>query len=145
MPTPLSFNEAVDLIVKEDSRYDAESYVFLRDALDVTLKKRKKAKKESVSSHVSADELLEGFRLHAIKEFGPMAPTVFGYWGLHSCEDVGNLVFNLVKAGIFAKTDQDTMDAFRSGFDFDEAFVTPFRPNGKLLSAEGAGGVGNIQ
>ncbi|HEY5793155.1 MAG TPA: Minf_1886 family protein [Chthoniobacterales bacterium] len=142
MPSALTFNEAVDLLVQEDSRYDAEAYTFLRDALETTLKKRKKSKKETAGSHVSADELLDGFRLHALKEFGPMTPTVLGYWGVRTCEDVGHLVFNLVKAGIFAKTDQDTMDAFRAGFEFEAAFVTPFRPTGKLLSAGGAGGVG---
>lgn len=142
MSTALSFNEAVELLVREDSRYDAEAYIFLRDALDATLKKRKKAKKEGAGSHVSADELLEGFRIHAIKEFGPMTPTVLGYWGVRSCEDIGNLVFNLVKSNVFAKTDQDTMDAFRTGFDFEEAFVLPFRPAGKLLSAGGGSAVG---
>lgn len=142
MSNALSFNEAVDRLIQDDSRYDAEAYIFLRDALEATLKKRKKAKKEGGSSHVSADELLDGFRQHAVKEFGPMTPTVLGYWGVRSCEDVGNLVFNLVKANIFAKTDQDTMDAFRAGFDFEEAFVLPFRPTGKLLSAGGGEGVG---
>ena len=45
------FQEAVDKIFKDDSRYHAESYVFLRDALEATLKRRKKARKET-SSHV---------------------------------------------------------------------------------------------
>jgi uncharacterized repeat protein (TIGR04138 family) len=38
------------------------------------------------------------------------------------------MVFNLVKAGIFGKTDEDTAESFRDVFDFRDAFVAPFRP-----------------
>lgn len=137
----IGFQEAVEKIQKEDSRYHAEAYAFLRDALDATLKRRKKAKKE-VPAHVSAAELLEGFRLHGLQECGPMAITVFDYWGLRSCEDVGNMVFNLVRIGVFGKTDDDTLESFRAGYDFQEAFVAPFRPDPENLSEPGPGVVG---
>jgi uncharacterized repeat protein (TIGR04138 family) len=81
---------------------------------------------------------LEGFRRHALKEFGPMAETVFEYWGVRSCEDVGRMVFNLVKAGVFGKTDQDTMEAFRRGYDFHEAFTVPFLPQSEISSEAAA-------
>ncbi|MFZ0616916.1 MAG: Minf_1886 family protein [Chthoniobacterales bacterium] len=50
------------------------------------------------SSHVMAGELLEGLRLQALREFGPMAVTVLEYWGVKSSRDVGQMVFNLVEA-----------------------------------------------
>jgi uncharacterized repeat protein (TIGR04138 family) len=77
---------------------------------------------------------LEAFRVHGLKEFGPMALTVLEYWGVRSCEDVGQMVFNLVNAGVFGKTDADTLDSFRNVYDFHDAFSAPFRPPGKLLS-----------
>ncbi len=40
----LDFGEKLDLIVQQDPRYDREAYLFLRDALDYTIKLRKKAK-----------------------------------------------------------------------------------------------------
>ncbi len=129
----VSFSEALDQIVAKDPRYDREAYAFLRDALDFTIKKHRKTHKSEVVD-VSAADLLDGFRLYALKEFGPMAAAVLGYWGVRSCEDVGNLVFNLVEANVFSKTDRDTREAFRNGFDFDEAFCEPFRPQGKKLS-----------
>jgi len=137
----IGFQEAVEKISREDTRYHVEAYAFLRDALDATLKRRKKSKKD-VPSHVSAAELLEGFRLHSLQECGPMAITVFEYWGVRSCEDVGNLVFNLVNAGVFGKTDDDTLESFRAGYDFQEAFVAPFRPDPVNLSETGSGTVG---
>jgi uncharacterized repeat protein (TIGR04138 family) len=136
------FQEAVDKVVKEDTRYSAEAYVFLRDALEATLKRRKKARKEATPSHVGAAELLDGFRMHGLQEFGPMAITVLNYWGVRSSEDVGNMVFNLVGAGIFGKTEEDTIESFREGYDFADAFVVPFRPNPEQLSEIDPGVVG---
>jgi uncharacterized repeat protein (TIGR04138 family) len=137
----VGFQEALERIFANDSRYHTDAYLFLRDALEATLKRRKKARKDS-SGHVAAAELLEGFRLHSLQEFGPMAITVFDYWNVHSSEDIGNMVFNLVQVGIFGKTDEDTPESFREGYDFVEAFVLPFRPAPEKLSATGSGVVG---
>jgi len=128
----VSFSEALDSVIARDQRYDREAYVFLRDALEFTLKKRRKAQKQG--NDVPAEELLDGFRLYALKEYGPMARLVLDYWGVRACDDVGNLVFNLVEANVFSKTDRDTSEEFRHGFDFDEAFSAPFRPERKNLS-----------
>ena len=121
------FQEAVETVCQEDRRYHPEAYDFLRDSLEGTIKRRKKSKKEP-GPHVGAAELLDGFRIHALAEFGPMALMVLDYWGVVSTGDVGQMVFNLVQAGIFGKTDEDTTESFRDVFDFREAFVAPFRP-----------------
>jgi uncharacterized repeat protein (TIGR04138 family) len=137
----IGFQEAVETVCHDDKRYHAEAYVFLKASLEATIKRRKKSRKEA-SLHVGAKELLDGFRLQALEEFGPMALMVLSYWGVEATEDVGHLVFNLVKAGVFGKTDEDTIESFRDGFDFREAFVTPFRPLGNPPSVETLQGVG---
>lgn len=121
------FQEAVETVCQDDRRYQPEAYAFLRDSLEGTIKRRKKSKKEP-GPHVGAVELLDGFRIHALAEFGPMALMVLNYWGVMCTADVGQMVFNLVQAGIFGKTDEDTTESFRDVFDFREAFVAPFRP-----------------
>ena len=113
-----------------DDRYDSEAYAFVRDALDFTIKLRKKGSKDEAQRHVSGQELLEGVRQYALKEFGPMVMTVFSYWGIHKCEDVGNIVFNLINKEIFGKSDHDSINDFKNGFNFREAFVDPFLPSG---------------
>jgi uncharacterized repeat protein (TIGR04138 family) len=123
----IGFAEALDSIVASDPRYHRDAYVFLRDALDYTTKQQKKTKGASVR-HVAGPELLEGVRQYALKEFGPMVVTVLSYWGVRSCEDVGNMVFNLIGAGIFGKTEEDSIDDFKNVFDFQDAFVKPFAP-----------------
>ena len=123
----IGFAEALDSIVTSDPRYQRDAYIFLRDALDFTTKQQKKVKGATVR-HVSGPELLEGVRRYALKEFGPLVMTVFDSWGIHSCEDVGNMVFNLIEAGIFGKTEEDSIDDFKNVYDFGEAFVKPFAP-----------------
>ena len=137
----IGFQEAVEAVSREDHRYHHEAYLFLRDSLEATIKRRKKARKD-VSGHVAAPELLEGFRLHALSEFGPMAMTVLEYWGVGSGEDVGHMVFNLVQAGVFGKTDDDTIESFRGGYDFHSAFVAPFLPGKNPLNNPPSDGVG---
>ena len=129
------FQEAVETVCQEDRRYHPEAYAFLRDSLEGTIKRRKKSKKEP-GPHVGAAELLDGFRIHALAEFGPMALMVLDYWGVVSTGDVGQMVFNLVRAGIFGKTDEDTTESFRDVFDFREAFVAPFRPLSGTLNED---------
>lgn len=121
-----SFSDCVDQILVDDTRYERDAYFFLRDALEATTKAKRHGKVQP-GTHVTPSELLDGFRKHTLREFGPMGVTVLEYWGIHSCEDVGHMVFNLVGAGVFGKTDHDSIDEFRGGYDFDEAFVRPFR------------------
>jgi uncharacterized repeat protein (TIGR04138 family) len=123
----IGFAEALDSIVATDKRYHRDAYVFLRDALDYTTKQQKKSKGSGVR-HVAGPELLEGLRAYALKEFGPMVVTVFSHWGIERCEDIGNMVFNLIDAGIFGKTEQDSIDDFKEVYDFGDAFLKPFRP-----------------
>jgi uncharacterized repeat protein (TIGR04138 family) len=127
----IGFAEALDSIVASDPRYQREAYIFLRDALDFTTKQQKKAKGTTVR-HVSGPELLEGVRQYALKEFGPMVVTVFENWGIRSCEDIGHMVFNLIGAGIFGKTDQDSIEDFKAVYDFRDAFVKPYAPEKKV-------------
>jgi uncharacterized repeat protein (TIGR04138 family) len=123
----IGFSEALDSIVASDPRYSRDAYVFLRDALDFTTKQQKKLKGTTVR-HVSGPELLDGVRQYALKEFGPMVMTVFAYWGLHTSQDIGHMVFNLIGAGIFGKTDEDSIEDFKNVYQFDDAFVKPFEP-----------------
>ena len=126
------FSAAVDTIIAADSRYERDAYLFVRDALEHTTKQKKKARTEMAAEHhVSGQQLLEGVRLYALQQFGPMVPTVFEHWRVRSCEDIGTIVFNLIEAREFGKSDQDTLEDFRRGYDFDDAFVKPFRPDAK--------------
>jgi uncharacterized repeat protein (TIGR04138 family) len=42
--------------------------------------------------------------------------------GIFKCEDFGEMVFNLVRAGLLAKQKTDSRADFQGGYDFDTAF-----------------------
>ncbi len=122
----MTFNEAVEIALAQNPRYGRDAYGFLREVLSVTMKRRGKSKID-LEGHVSAAEILEAFRLHVLKEFGPMALTVLSYWGIHAPMDVGNMVFALVDAKFLTKNEEDTVESFRAGPSFAEIFSQPFQ------------------
>ena len=121
------FESAVAAAIAKDPRYHADGYAFVRDALDYTLKQTR-SQPGVHDRHVSGQEVLEGFRLLALQEFGPMALTLLQEWGIQRCEDVGQIVFNLIEQGIFGRSPTDAREDFRSFYDFDQAFNEPFLP-----------------
>lgn len=129
-----NFDEALDQIVAKDPRYLRDAYVFVREALDYTQKVVTKAGREAREGskdeirHVSGNELLAGIRSFALEQFGPMTLTVLNEWGLHRCEDFGEIVFNMVDNHLLAKTKDDSRADFKGGYNFEEAFRQPFLP-----------------
>ncbi len=125
-----TFHETLERVVTRDERYSREAYGFLREALEFTQKRRRKSR-ASASTHVSPTELLNGFRDYSLRQFGPMGVTVLDHWGIRSTGDVGRMVFNLIEAGIFGRSEDDRLEDFENKFSFEEAFVIPFRPTRK--------------
>jgi uncharacterized repeat protein (TIGR04138 family) len=126
----LNFEDILNRIVEQDKRYQKDAYLFLREALEFTQKSISKANKNQVR-HITGQELLNGIREYALAVFGPMTMTVFEEWGIKSCEDFGNMVFLMVENNLLRKTEQDRLEDFKQGYDFEEAFRKPFLPSGK--------------
>jgi uncharacterized repeat protein (TIGR04138 family) len=124
-----SFEEAIEQIATQDLRYNREAYFFLREALDHTHRITGKPPKKNQVRHVSGQELLNGIREYALQQFGPMTLTVLEEWGIKLCEDFGEIVFNMVESKLLAKTEQDSREDFRNGYDFHDAFRKPFLPS----------------
>ena len=123
-----SFQEAVLAICQKDARYHPDAYDFLVEALDVTVKEIR-TRQPDHDRHISGKELLDGIKEFALDEFGPLAFTVFAEWGIHSTEDFGEIVFNLVEAGRLGKTESDSREDFKDGYRFADVFVKPFEPH----------------
>jgi uncharacterized repeat protein (TIGR04138 family) len=124
------FAEIVTLICKEDARFDRKAYDFVRVGLDHTVKelRKKDAARAEKSRHVSGPELLEGLRVYALEQFGPLTKTVLEAWGVRRCRDFGEIVFNLIEYNVFSKTESDRREDFSDIYDFEDAFVKPFQP-----------------
>ena len=130
------FKESIMKICSVDDRYHPDAYLFVREALDCAVTAMKK-KAQGPERHVSGPELLEAFKLFALQEFGPMAITVLSEWGIRRTEDVGEIVFSLVREGRLGKTEKDSIDDFKDVYDFDAVFGKPYRPEKTKPSGAG--------
>ena len=120
------FAEAVARLCARDRRYAPEAYLFLHEGLMRTLKNVQE--KEKKPRQITGAELSAGLREYALDQYGPLAMTVLGRWGLRTTRDFGEIVFLLLEAGLLGKTEEDKIEDFDDLFDFDAAFRAPFRP-----------------
>ena len=58
--------------------------------------------------------------------------------GRQSCQDFGEIVFNMVEIGLLAKTEKDARADFQNGYDFTDAFRKPYWPASRLRQASAA-------
>lgn len=114
---PRDLGEAIrKRVLAKDGRFPLEAYRFLYEALDHTIHRVGERR------HVSGRELLDGVRDLAVRQFGPLGRMVFNRWNVRRSEDFGDMVFNLVDAGLMTRQETDSREDFQNGFDFDEAF-----------------------
>ena len=136
----VNFDEVLEKILIKDRRYQRDAYIFVREALDHTQKLAAKSRSETPAeptgrlidtkqNHVTGQQLLEGIRQYALEQFGPMAQTVLHEWGIRTCEDFGEIVFNMLESSLLTKTKKDSREHFRGGYDFFDAFRRPFLPS----------------
>lgn len=105
-------------VVRRQSLYRQGAYEFVRESVVYASRVV-----FATGTHVSGGQLLEALRKLARERYGVMAREVFGHWGIRATEDVGEIVFQLVDAGILSKTEEDSLDDFRDVFDLDVAFA----------------------
>lgn len=109
-------SSAMDELMKREPRYSADAYGFVMDALAYTVKQIGERR------HITGHELLYGIRDLALDSWGLMARKVLNSWGVRTTDDFGEIVFNMVSAGLLSKTEQDDKNDFKSVYGFVEAF-----------------------
>ncbi len=113
-------------VASKDGRYSIEAFRFLFEALEDSIQLAGKAQAEGPERHVTGQEVLAGMRSLAERAFGPLSAEVWRSWGIHSSLDWGRIVFLLVDAGLLARREEDSIEDFREGFDFDRVFVEEY-------------------
>ena len=117
-------------IVRRDRRFPYEAYEFLEESLQYTQKRlgRELEDRQSPEAHhhISGPELVLGAIEFAKQEFGMLAATVFRMWKLHSTDDLGEIVFNLIDAGLLYRNESDCREQFHGLFDLDHALSEDF-------------------
>lgn len=116
-----NYETALDSVIETDGRYDRHAYFFVQKALHFY---REKYGGEGEAGHIKGQHVLAGVRELALDEFGPMARSVLNSWGLIKGEDVGEIVYNLIEAGLMSKTEEDSREDFAGVMKFDESLDT---------------------
>jgi uncharacterized repeat protein (TIGR04138 family) len=117
MSSEQGFWDVVEGIRESDPRFRREAYAFLMAGLGVTVQGLPAERLDDPDRrHLSGRELLAGLTHLAREQFGALAPMVFAEWGVTCGEDVGDMVFQLVRGGQLSARPEDTLDDFR-GYD----------------------------
>jgi uncharacterized repeat protein (TIGR04138 family) len=129
-------------LLRQDRRYRAEAYQLVWESLNFAQKELKMGKPqlseplESVEEpegaskperHVSGQELCHAIREYALRQYGLLAKTVLGSWGIHNTSDFGEIVFNLIRIGHMRRTKDDHREDFDNVYDFDTALEQEYR------------------
>jgi uncharacterized repeat protein (TIGR04138 family) len=118
-------NEVLQNLQERHPRFHSKAFLFLLSALNSVLEEVGEPR------HISGEELAHGVRKLAIARYGPMARTVLEHWGIHSTDDLGDMVFAMVDCGVLIKRDEDRREDFEGIFDFGEVFERDY-PWGQL-------------
>jgi len=116
-----NFFSKIEKIARQDPRYKLESYEFVMKALFYTQKNLKR------QAHVSGKELAHGIKEYCFEQFGPMAKEVLAHWGIHETIDFGNIVFNMINAGLMKKNEEDKIEDFKDIYEFKDIFGEGYR------------------
>lgn len=103
--------DAMEILAERDPRYAAEAYEFMSSAIETA---SEYCREGDAKKHLTASELYIGACIYALSEYGPMAREVLHFWGIATALDFGEVVYNLVNAGIFGKTEDDNIRDFDS-------------------------------
>jgi len=123
---------AIDLeTVAHSTKYPVEAFLFVHRGLEFTTRDvhgeppddQDDEHAKCSSRHVSGQQLCQGLRDYAAREYGLMARRVLMRWHIHKSEDFGHIVFAMVDAGLMRTTDEDTIADFTDVYDFADAFA----------------------
>ena len=124
-------NPRIEELVRRDPRYAPEAYDFVYDALAYSAKRLGRSRPdaadpEETDEHVSAAEFFQGVRELAVREFGLMAPTVFRAWGVRRTDDFGEIIRNLIDAGLVDPAAADDQGSFHEVIDLQDGLVSGY-------------------
>jgi uncharacterized repeat protein (TIGR04138 family) len=97
-----------------DDRYTLEAYGFVLRGLNFY------HTKAAEKRHFTGQELSRGLIEFAHKQFGPITGTVLQGWGIHTTDDLGYIVYNLISINLIRKQDNDALEDFFDVLDIDD-------------------------
>ena len=117
-PTEIAFDSDsfADIIAKDD-RYSPRAYALLMEVIHFL---------GLDGHHMTGEDILDEFRELVLDQYGPLSFSVLREWGVARCEDIGEMMMNLVESGRVRKDEDDSIESFSGGYDFRETFLGPY-------------------
>jgi uncharacterized repeat protein (TIGR04138 family) len=108
MVTPQVLDEIRNKIILSgrDNRYKIGAYDFVLQGLDFY------HTKTGEKRHFKGEELAKGLIDFAHKQYGPLAFSLLEFWGIHSTNDLGYIVYNLIDIKLIRKQESDSLEDF---------------------------------
>ncbi|MDD3119548.1 MAG: hypothetical protein PHQ27_10235 [Victivallales bacterium] len=120
----IDFSGKVEHILTYDRQYPVAAYEFLNTAVKYTIDRIADA---APRRHIGARELLDGMVAYACEAYGPLAAEVLDSWRVYTAQDVGNMVYNLVREKLFSTNENDSPQDFELAYDLRARLLAPFR------------------
>ena len=110
-------------IARQHGLYPVDAYVFVGEGLHHAARTLGRHDQEGAGRHISAYELVEGILDLAAQRYGTLGTAVLGSWDIKRSEDIGQITFHLIEAGLFGKQPGDSLSDFDNGPQFREELL----------------------
>ncbi len=114
---------------KASGHYHPAAFRFVYAALKFTQQQLGRDSGSEKTGHISGPELLEGIRSLGLQTFGMLCPLVFARWGIHTTDDFGYIVFQMIDNGDMRRTQDDSLEDFFDVYSFQQVFVNDYVPD----------------
>lgn len=110
------------------SQISEEAFEFVRDGLRHTAQgvhgpaPQQPTPCDEVHRHITGQQLCLGLKCFATQRYGMLAGLVLARWGVTRTDDFGTIVYAMIDRKELRAGDRDSIDDFKSVFEFSEAF-----------------------
>jgi uncharacterized repeat protein (TIGR04138 family) len=117
----------LEVVAEDLGVYPVPAYEFVQQGLAYTVSRvYGTGTKPGIQKHVTGQQLCQGLRELAARQWGFLAQLVLQRWNITSTLDFGRIVFSLARHKAMATTPQDTIEDFRNVYDFAKAFESGY-------------------
>jgi uncharacterized repeat protein (TIGR04138 family) len=106
----ISFNDELDAASLKLPQYDRRALAFVYSAMGAV------SRSQPEGGHITAEQLARGVVEQSKQAFGLMAQLVLEGWGIHSSEDIGEIVYGMCDAQIIQANEGDRKEDFEGLF-----------------------------
>jgi uncharacterized repeat protein (TIGR04138 family) len=114
--------EHIQRLLEEDSRYNLDAYRFVHDGLVYAQEELRLGERKPSESATEA----EGERVDAHLT-GQQLCIVLASMGIYKTNDIGEIVYNLIRVGEMRKSKSDRKEDFDDVYDFEQVFDRDFK------------------